>query len=53
MKETTCAKVMHIFLLVMFTGLFVVGIAVTGVNLSIYDEHVILSFNNLSKVSEW
>ena len=46
MKETTCAKVMHIILLVMFTGLFVVGIAVTGVNLSIYDEHVILSFNN-------
>ena len=46
MKETTCAKVIHILLLVMFTGLFVVGIAVTGVNLSIYDEHVILSFNN-------
>lgn len=46
MKETTCAKMMHIILLVMFTGLFVVGIAVTGVNLSIYDEHVILSFNN-------
>ena len=46
MKETTCAKVMHIILLVMFTGLFVVGIAVTGVNLSIYDEHVTLTYNN-------
>ena len=45
-EEKTYAKVMHYILLVLFTGLFGVGFAITGVNFTIYDEHVFLSFTN-------
>ncbi len=46
LKDTTYAKIIRILLFIMFAGLFVVGIAYTGINLSIYDERVILVPNN-------
>lgn len=39
-KETTYSKIIHRLLLVMFAALFLVGICKSGVNLTIYDEHI-------------
>ena len=46
LKDTTYAKIISILLFIMFAVLFVVGIAYTGINLSIYDEQVGLYPNN-------
>lgn len=45
-KEITYTKIIRVLLLIMFAALFIVGVAYTGINLSIYSETVILAPTN-------
>lgn len=46
LKEYTYTKLIRVFLFIMFAMLFVVGVAYTGINLTIYNEMPILCPNN-------
>lgn len=46
LRETLYSKIVRMCLLIMFALLFIVGVAYTGVNLTIYNEMPLLSPNN-------